>query len=112
MVLSTRERLRLTLGDTQEKGSTLAPPPALQGCFSGPKRVTDLPKRVTNGSQAEPGQAEPPNIRDLLATPTAWGQGSAGGKGRAESLGKGQWKGRKSNPDSRELPSPSPFFLH
>ena len=58
MVLSTRERLRLTLGDTQEKGSTLAPPPALQGCFSGPKRVTDLPKRVTNGSQAEPGQAE------------------------------------------------------
>lgn len=97
----------------QEKGLTLAPPPALQGRFSGPKRVTDLPKRVTNGSQAKPGQAEPPNIMDLPATATAWGQVSAGGEGRAESLGKGQWKGRKSNPDSRDsLPSPSPFFLH
>lgn len=48
------------------KGLTIAPPPALQGCFSGSKRVTDLPERVTNGSQAKSGQAEPPTSGTFL----------------------------------------------
>ena len=77
------------------KGSTITPPPALQGCFSGSKRVTDLPKRVTNGSQAKSRQAEPPNVRDLPATPTAWGQVSTGGEGRVEVWGKGSGKAER-----------------